>query len=54
VRDLELHDGWRSFLHGWSQHIAQVYDLDLPPPLFQRLAGAAEPLRQPTPATSPA
>jgi shikimate dehydrogenase len=53
ARDLELHDGWRYFLHGWSQHIAQVYDLDLAPPLFERLAEAAEPLRQPTPATSP-
>jgi shikimate dehydrogenase len=51
ARGLELHDGWRYFLHGWSQHIAQVYDLDLPPPLFERLAEAAEPLRQPTPAT---
>jgi shikimate dehydrogenase len=53
-RGLELHDGWRYFLHGWSQHIAQVYDLELPPALFGRLAEAAEPLRQPTPATSPA
>jgi shikimate 5-dehydrogenase len=48
---LDLHDGWRYFLHGWSQHIAEVYDLDLTPPLFARLAEAAEPLRQPTPAT---
>jgi shikimate dehydrogenase len=51
-RGLELHDGWRYFLHGWSQHIAQVYGLDLTPALFERLAEAAEPLRQPTPATS--
>jgi shikimate 5-dehydrogenase len=53
-RGLELHDGWRYFLHGWSQHIAQVYGLELAPPLFERLAEAAEPLRQPTPATSQA
>jgi shikimate dehydrogenase len=52
ARDLELHDGWRYFLHGWSQHIAQVYDLEVAPPLFEQLAEAAEPLRQPTPATS--
>jgi shikimate dehydrogenase len=51
ARGLELHDGWRYFLHGWSQHIAQVYDLDLAPALFARLVEAAEPLRQPTPAT---
>jgi shikimate dehydrogenase len=50
---LDLHDGWRYFLHGWSQHIAEVYDLDLTPPVFARLAKAAEPLRQPTPATRP-
>jgi shikimate dehydrogenase len=52
IRGLELHDGWRYFLHGWSQHIAQVYDLELAPPRFERLAEAAEPLRQPTPATA--
>jgi shikimate 5-dehydrogenase len=51
---LELHDGWRYFLYGWSQHIAQVYGLELTPPAFERLAEAAEPLRQPTPATSQA
>jgi shikimate dehydrogenase len=54
ARGLELHDGWRYFLHGWTQHIAQVYDLELAPALFERLAEAAEPLRQPTPATGPA
>ena len=54
ARGLELHDGWRYFLHGWAQHIAQVYDLELAPARFERLAEAAEPLRQPTPATSPA
>jgi shikimate dehydrogenase len=53
ARGLELHDGWRYFLHGWSQHIAQVYDLELPPERFERLAEAAEPLRQPTPAGGP-
>jgi shikimate dehydrogenase len=50
ARGLELHDGWRYFLHGWSQHIAQVYGLELAPPAFERLAEVAEPLRQPTPA----
>jgi shikimate dehydrogenase len=54
ARGLELHDGWRYFLHGWSQHIAQVYGLELAPPTFERLAEAAKPLRQPTPATSQA
>ena len=51
---LELHDGWRYFLHGWSQHIAQVYGVELAPLMFEQLAEAAESLRQPTPATSQA
>jgi shikimate dehydrogenase len=51
-RGLTLHDGWRYFLHGWSAHVAEVYDLDLPRQAFARLAEAAEPFRQPTPATS--
>jgi shikimate dehydrogenase len=54
ARGLVLHDGWRYFLHGWSQHIAEVYDLELTPRLFAGLAEAADPLRQPTPATHPA
>jgi shikimate dehydrogenase len=54
ARGLELHDGWHYFLHGWSQHIAQVYGLELAPAAFERLAVAAEPVRQPTPATSQA
>jgi shikimate dehydrogenase len=52
-RGLELHDGWRYFLHGWSQHMAQVYDLAMPRARFEGLAEAAEPLRRPTPATTP-
>lgn len=51
-RDLELHDGWGYFLHGWSEHVAEVYGLDLTPELFARLGQAAEPLRPPTPARS--
>jgi shikimate dehydrogenase len=50
-RGLLLHDGWRYFLHGWSEVVAEVYGLDLAPPWFDRLAAAAEPLRRPTPAT---
>jgi shikimate dehydrogenase len=51
-RGLVLHDGWRYFLHGWSEHVAEVYHLELTRQLFTRLADAAEPLRPPTPATS--
>lgn len=45
---LRIHDGWRYFLHGWTEVIAEVYALDLTPSLFERMARAAEPLR-PTP-----
>jgi shikimate dehydrogenase len=51
-RGLTLHDGWRYFLHGWSEHVAEVYHLDLTRQVFARLVEAAEPLRPPTPATS--
>jgi shikimate dehydrogenase len=51
-RGLTLHDGWRYFLYGWSEVVAEVYGLDLTLRLFARFAEVAEPLRQPTPATS--
>jgi len=41
-RHLTIHDGWRYFLHGWSEHIAEVFDIELTPELFNRLAEAAE------------
>jgi shikimate 5-dehydrogenase len=43
--DLRVHDGWRYFLHGWTEVIAEVYGLNLAPSLFERLARTAEPLR---------
>jgi shikimate dehydrogenase len=46
---LEIHDGWRYFLHGWTEVIAEVFQLELTPELFDRLAEAAEPQR-PVPA----
>jgi len=47
---LRVHDGWRYFLHGWTEVIAEVYRLDLTPSLFERLARAAEPLKPKPPA----
>jgi shikimate dehydrogenase len=49
AQKLEIHDGWRYFLHGWTEHIAEVFHLDLTPELFARLAESAEPQR-PVPA----
>jgi shikimate dehydrogenase len=44
-RRLEIHDGWRYFLHGWSEVIAEVFHLELTRERFERLAAAAEPQR---------
>ena len=48
-RRLEIHDGWRYFLHGWSEVIAEVFHLELTPERFDQLAEAAESQR-PVPA----
>jgi shikimate dehydrogenase len=39
--DLVVVDGWRYFIHGWTQVIAEVFDLQLTDDLVERLAGAA-------------
>jgi shikimate 5-dehydrogenase len=49
ARRLEIHDGWRYFLHGWSEVIAEVFQLELAPERFERLAAAAE-TQRPVPA----
>jgi shikimate 5-dehydrogenase len=50
ARGLALYDGWRYFLHGWTEVIAEVFGLELTPERFARLAEAAEPYRARTPA----
>lgn len=47
-RSLHVEDGWVYFLHGWTQVIAEVLDIDIPPsgPLFDELASAAEAVRR--------
>jgi shikimate dehydrogenase len=44
---LRIHDGWKYFLHGWSEVIAEVYGVRIGNDLFGRLEGLAEPLRPP-------
>ncbi|MPT15760.1 MAG: shikimate dehydrogenase [Microbacterium sp.] len=44
-RGLHVVDGWRYFIHGWSQVVADVFDLDLTPETVERLAEAAESVR---------
>lgn len=45
VRGLRVVDGWRYFIHGWSQVVADVFELDLSPEIVERLAEAAESVR---------
>lgn len=40
-RGLTVVDGWRYFIHGWSQVIAEVFDLSLDDATVTRLADAA-------------
>jgi len=44
-RELELHDGWTYFLHGWSEVISEVFDTDIDGARFERLGGVAEEFR---------
>jgi shikimate 5-dehydrogenase len=45
ARGLHVVDGWRYFIHGWSQVVADVFDLDLTPETVELLAEAAESVR---------
>ena len=45
ARGLHVIDGWRYFIHGWSQVVADVFELDLTPETVERLAEAAESVR---------
>lgn len=46
-RNLVVEDGWLYFLHGWTQVIAEVLDIDLDESTFNRLGEIAEDLRPP-------
>ncbi len=45
ARHLTIEDGWVYFVHGWTQVIAQVYHLEIDPPLFARLDALANSIR---------
>ncbi|WP_431805752.1 shikimate dehydrogenase family protein [Microbacterium paraoxydans] len=45
ARGLHVVDGWRYFIHGWSQVVADVFELELTPEVVERLAEAAESVR---------
>ncbi|MCC2028158.1 shikimate dehydrogenase [Microbacterium sp. YMB-B2] len=45
ARNLHVVDGWRYFIHGWSQVVADVFELELTPEMVEQLAQAAEDVR---------
>jgi shikimate dehydrogenase len=48
ARGLRIHDGWSYFLHGWAEHIAEVYDLEISAHRYGELVEAAAPFRPAT------
>ncbi|MEM7346222.1 MAG: shikimate dehydrogenase [Chloroflexota bacterium] len=45
ARNLTIEDGWVYFLHGWSQIIAEVFDITLTPEIFAALDEAASAIK---------
>ena len=44
-RQLHVEDGWRYFIHGWTQVIAEVFDIDMPRETVDELGHVAASLR---------
>lgn len=44
-RDLVVEDGWRYFIHGWSQVIGEVFDIEMTPQIVELLSESAEEAR---------
>ncbi len=44
-RDLTVEDGWVYFIHGWTQVIAEVFDIPMPPATVDQLATIASSVR---------
>jgi shikimate dehydrogenase len=44
-RRLQVEDGWRYFIHGWSQAVAEVFDIPMPPATVDELGRIAARLR---------
>ena len=45
LRGLDVQDGWRYFIHGWTKVIADVFDIPMPPALVDDLAQMADSTR---------
>ena len=44
-RGLQVEDGWRYFVHGWTQVVGEVFDVPMPPERVAELGRIAERLR---------
>ncbi|CAN5712138.1 shikimate dehydrogenase [soil metagenome] len=44
-----IHDGWRYFIHGWTEVIGEVFGIEMAAERLAVLADAAEPFRPTTP-----
>lgn len=45
-RGVKIEDGWIYFVHGWTQVIAEVFDVTLTPEIFAKLDEAASSIRK--------
>ena len=45
-KNLIVEDGWRYFIHGWSEHISEIFDLELSEELLDKLDQAAAEIRK--------
>ena len=44
-RDLQVEDGWRYFVHGWTQAVAEVFEVPMPAATVDELGRIAARLR---------
>lgn len=44
-RELQVHDGWRYFVHGWTHAVSEVFDIDLDARTVEDLAALAGTVR---------
>jgi shikimate 5-dehydrogenase len=45
IRSLLIEDGWRYFVHGWSQVVADVFNIPMPTETVAELARVAASIR---------
>ncbi len=45
ARHLQVEDGWRYFIHGWTQVIADVFEIDMPAETVAQLSEIAAGVR---------